>query len=67
MAGQLQLLALAPLLAEQQGVHQGQPGGLGHALGAPARAEMLRFPEKNRPKDFRDRVRLRRIMLMRIM
>jgi hypothetical protein len=51
---QLQLLALAPLLAEQQGVHQGQPGGLGHALDAPARAEMLRFPEKNRPKDFRD-------------
>jgi hypothetical protein len=51
---QLHLLALAPLLAEQQGVHQGQPGGLGHALDAPARAEMLRFPEKNRPKDFRD-------------
>jgi hypothetical protein len=54
MAGQTQLLALAPLLAEQQGVHPGQPGGLGHALDVPIRAEMLRFPEKNRPRDLRD-------------
>ena len=54
MAGQLQLLALAPLLAEQQGVHQGQPGGLGQAQDAQAHAEALRFSEKNRPKDVRD-------------
>jgi len=54
MAVPQQLAALAPLLAEQQAVHVGQPGGLGQAQSREERAVALRFPEKNRPKDFRD-------------
>ena len=49
-----QLPALAPLLVEQQAVHAGQPGSLGQAQTRLEWAAALRFPEKNRPKDFRD-------------
>ena len=42
------------LLAEQQAVHTGLPGGLGQAQTPEERAEALKFPEKNKPKDFKD-------------
>ena len=45
MAVPQQLLALVPLLVEQQAVHAGQQGGLGQAQSRGVRAAALRFPE----------------------
>ena len=53
MAVPLQLRALAALLAHQQQVHQGAPGGLGQAQDR-AEREQARFAEKNRPKDLKE-------------
>ena len=48
---QMQLLLLAPLLAEQQGVQQGVPGGLGQAMDPVARAAALLVAQRSRPKN----------------
>ena len=46
--------ALAPLLAKQQASHDGPPGGLGQGQTPEQRAILLRYPERNRPKDVKD-------------
>ena len=45
---------LVALQAHQAGTHAGLPGGLGAAMGAPERAELLTFARYNKPKDLQD-------------
>ena len=46
--------ALAPLLAKQQESHAGLPGGLVQGQTPEQRAILLRYPERNRPKDVKE-------------
>ena len=48
---QMQLPLLAPLLAEQQGVQPGAPGGLGQAMDPAARAAALQVAQRSRTKN----------------
>lgn len=51
MAVPQQLRSLTALMAEQQGVQQGAPGGLVQGIDRVEREQGLRFAEKNRPKN----------------
>ena len=52
MAGSHALLT--GLQSQQAGAHAGQPGGLGAAMPAQERTDLLNFAHKHKPKDFLD-------------